>query len=131
MRLEQYRIKVGCGGALRRSGAIDILCGNKTFLEQRLGAAQGIAGLFSRRAGFGDRRLNGVSAIFLRVYAALGEHNLFIQRGKRSFGLRQVHFIGPGIDAKQQIALLDLLVIANRQFDNAAADFRNHINRIR
>lgn len=67
----------------------------------------------------------------LRVYAALGEHNLFIQRGKRSFGLRRVHFIGPGIDAKQQIALLDLLVIANRQFDNAAADFRNHINRIR
>lgn len=86
--------------------------------------------LVSRRHGLFYRGINRVDAKLLRVNATLGEHNLLIQRREGGFSFRQIGFVRARVNAEQQIALFHRLVVADRQFYNATADFLHHINGI-
>lgn len=84
----------------------------------------------SRRHGLFYRGINRVGTKLLCVNATLGEHNLLIQRREGGFSFRQIGFVRARVNAEQQIALFHRLVVGDRQFYNATADFRHHINGI-
>ena len=86
---------------------------------------------FVGRLGTRDRGSGCGRAKALRVHAALRQRNLRIELRERRFRPHQCVLIGTRIDLKQQVALLDRLIVAHGQVDDLAAHLRRHADGVR